>query len=338
MSWKTHRPFSKPGILFVSCFGLLFVFAGLTAMARAQAVGEVKVPSHLQAAAANRHEVKLVWTSSSPGISTYRVERRVLKGKWATLKGVSGTQAVDDKIESSATYQYRVRAVGRSRDGGETFLSDPSNEITVGPPPAGFSQVAAAPKGLSDPRSFGQQVSMVLDANGDPAVAYLFIEPRGDFDDNDNAVYFVTWDRAGYRWKPPIKVDTVGLIKRTGSLTEISLAYDASANLFGVAYEAGQSEIDISLSRDGGATWRSQKVSPVSHNVVEEPSLAMAGGKVFLAFYEEHLGVRFFSGSESDPPSRWSSRLLLSVDGTTLPRPEGISVAVDSANQPGVAY
>ena len=37
-----------------------------------------------------------------------------------------------------------------------------------------------------------------LDENGDPAMAYLVIDPNGDGDESDNTLCFVSWNRAAY--------------------------------------------------------------------------------------------------------------------------------------------
>ena len=69
-------------------------------------------------------------------------------------------------IDAHQTYTYRV-----------TPLSDRAAPatVTVGPPPAGYSQAAVNPKqnnaNVSD--LFGEYVCMVLDQNGDPMLAAL---------------------------------------------------------------------------------------------------------------------------------------------------------------------
>jgi len=55
--------------------------------------------------------------------------------------------------------------------------SAPSNEVTVGPPPYGFNQVVAAPSGIEHASYFGVGLSMTLDGNGDPALAYVIHDP-----------------------------------------------------------------------------------------------------------------------------------------------------------------
>ena len=87
-----------------------------------------------------------------------------------TTMTVDGAKATDSQIDAFATYIYRVRAT----DAANAF-SAPSNEVTVGPPPVGFSSIVAAPKAMQehDPQQFAGQLRMVLDANGDPAFAYI---------------------------------------------------------------------------------------------------------------------------------------------------------------------
>jgi len=52
---------------------------------------------------------------------------------------------------------------------------------------------------------------MELDKNGDPAMAYMVIDPNGDGDESDDTLYFVSWNRGAYAWNKPVAVAVTGL-------------------------------------------------------------------------------------------------------------------------------
>src|SRR5439155_19712136 len=99
--------------------------------------------------------------------------------------------ASDTQIDAYTTYQYQV--VPTSASG----RSSPSNEVTVGPPPAGFTVVAPSPgpPGSELSSSYGYDISLVLDANGGPAFAFVFNDPNQDTDAADTQVLFPSWNR-----------------------------------------------------------------------------------------------------------------------------------------------
>jgi hypothetical protein len=101
--------------------------------------------------------------------------------------------------------------------------SDPSNEITVGPPPYGYNTPVKTPSNMDYVEHFGVGVRMILDVNGDPALAYVWVEPNNDRDYTQNTLYFVRWDRAHYQWTNPVKVALIGDMLR-GTLAPLSLA------------------------------------------------------------------------------------------------------------------
>lgn len=189
----------------------------------AHAQGTLKPPTALTVASATRSAVALSWTAGDAS-SRFVVERKPLGAAWPApppakppasaviTMTVDGAKATDSQIDAFATYVYRVRATDAAN-----ALSAPSNEVTVGPPPVGFSSIVDAPKAMQDhdPQQFAGQIRMMLDANGDPAFAYITYDLNNDGEADDSELSFIAWDRATYRWKAPVQVDgTAGALNR----------------------------------------------------------------------------------------------------------------------------
>src|SRR5439155_12686908 len=100
--------------------------------------------------------------------------------------------------------------------------------------------------------------------------------------------------------------------------------------------DAGQ--IDLALSTDGGVTWKTVKVTPDDGNAAFlTPSLAMAGGNIYLSFYHSFDGVRYVTGRQSDDPSKWTSTLVPLPGGYSYYEAEN-SLALDARGVPAVAF
>lgn len=197
---------------------------------------------------------------------------------------------------------------------------------------------APNPAFINDVNQFGQYISMVLDGNGDPALAYLFLDPNNTGNFGDNTVYFVRWDRGSGQWRSPVVVDRTGDVNRNGTIRPLSLAWDAGNNTFGIAYTKGGQEVWLGISNDGGANWNTQAVNNRDSNSAGEPSLAMSGGRFFLTYFHDADGLRYITGRETDSPGNWSSQLAPALGSASGVREEGSSVALDSSGNPGVAY
>src|SRR5579884_3216762 len=99
--------------------------------------------------------VELEWTGAPPSSSLERSAGQTFQ-KVAT--GDAG-HYTDEKIDPFGTYKYRLNAGGKF-----------SNIVTVGPPPAGVSNAAPAPKG-SQLENYGPATAVAFDENGDPVIA-----------------------------------------------------------------------------------------------------------------------------------------------------------------------
>jgi len=293
-------------------------------------------PANLIVSSATNSAVQLSWTAAQPQAPGFIVERKTLNGAYATLPiipdgGVPGVAFVDATIDPFTTYVYRVSAT--SLNG----TSTPSNEVTVGPPPPGYSVAAPVP---STAGFWGQQVQMVLDANGDPALGFAYIVADDNMDFSASMVYFVSWNRARYRWNPPVQVAAPGNIFVPRPLSTISLARDPTNNTFGFAYAVGDDleRLDLALSTDGGATWKAQTVFANTGFQIQGMALAMYGGQGYLVYDQTLRGLTYITGSLAAAPAGWIR--------TPVPAPPGLSgfarpafaLAVDNTGAPGLAY
>ena len=312
----------------------------------------VTAPSALTATAASRSTVSLGWTNSGPAATKIVVERRVLGAPWPiattaaaaapaqatamAIATVDGASYTDATIDPYTTYVYRLRGLSAN------VLSAPSNEITVGPPPVGFSQVLAAPKAMHthDPSQFANLMRMTFDANGDPAVAYLTYDLNNDGERPDTDLSVITWNRARYRWNAPVSVDTIGNVSGGGTHIPFAIARDESTGKYALLYVMGEHELRIATSDNAGQTWTHVSVqrSGPDDPGFSIPSLVMAGGRVYAAYGQGSNSVRFRTGLLTDAPAKWAEKIAPKVGNSGEPRSDCVSVILDAAGKPAVSY
>ena len=312
-------------------FGLLLL-APLTLSAQAPAA-----PANLAISAATSKQVVLTWSASS-GATSYVVQRSPLGDVFASLTpSATTTTFTDTTIDAYTTYLYVVYAVSA---GG---TSTASNEVEMGPPTVGFSMIELTPTKAFDPSQYGVYLSMALDTNGDPAIAFVWSNPSNSGNLIDSAIYFVGWDRTHYQWKTPVQVDVCGLTNSNSSFVELSLAVDQSTGVMGIAYEKNTSttgapdQLGIAFSSNAGATWTLQTAPTDGINGVNEPFLALSGGQAYLAFYNGSSGDMYETGSETAKASSWKVTpipLIAGANNFEIP----LHLALDSTGAPAVAY
>jgi uncharacterized protein (TIGR03437 family) len=292
-----------------------------------------QAPGGLTVKTATSKRVDLSWSGGSP---SYTVQRRVLGGSYSNIAGnVTTTTYSDTAIDAFTTYQYQI--IGNLASG----ASSPSNQVTVGPPPQGFTNAVPAPgaSGSTVNDRFAYDLTMTLDSNGDPAFAFIFYDPNGDSDAADSRLEFRSWNRALYKWN-----DIVDVVKAIGgdttshfTLTQ-QLVYDAGISTFVLATEltdaAYNAQVVIYTSTDGVA-W-TKKTSYAQASV---PSVAMSGGTIHLAYLDNSAGLKYVTGKLSADPTTWQSRGEIRVPGVSPARGSTTpSIAVDSAGNPGIAW
>ena len=290
-----------------------------------------QAPSGLNVRNATNKRIDLTWSGTSAG---YTVQRRALGGSYADVGSVSGAAFSDTNIDAYTTYQYQV--VANLNSG----ASAPSNQVTVGPPPAGFTTVAPAPgpAGSDINSNFAYNLSMTLDGNGDPAFAYVFYDPNADTDPADTRVEFWWWSRATYKWNGPARVAVTGGDTASRSPQTISLGYDASTGVWGLATQtvaAGGSDVLALYTSTDGATWT--RKATFAGGLV--PSLAMAGGNLYLAYVVDHGGLKYVTGRLSADPATWIVKGEVASAGVGMADASATpALALDSAGNPAIAY
>lgn len=269
----------------------------------------------LSVRAATTKKVELAWTGGKPGAA---VERQAVTKPFEKIGDASADTFADEKIAAYGTYKYRLRAVDGSF----------SNVVTVGPPPMGVNVVAAVPKGL-DPANFGAAASIALDENGDPAVAFVWVDPNGDKNREDTGVYLSHWNRAKYVWNAPV------LVEVAGDTRLVALTCDPASKSCAIAYSReGQEGARVSISRDAGATWKSTTVAADVDGTTSSVAIAQKDGHWFLVV-TSNRGMRFLSGATQDDASSWRSQTPPSAGGNVQAK---ASLAVNSAGSAIVAY
>ena len=291
--------------------------------------GYAQAPTNLTVTKATNSEVDLSWNGL---VSSYTLQRAVLGSSFSTIATATTTSAKDTTIDPYTTYQYQVLAAG---------TSTPSATVTVGPPPAGFQVAAPAPgvPGSQTVANYAWNISMTLDANGDPAFAFVYADPNLDSNPNDGQLLFRSWNRAKYAWNPVLKVTTAGDISSAYRST-ISLAYDPSTATFGLASEANAaSAVNLYVSTDGGLTWSSKASFHDAAGASYGPSLALAKGNVYLAFERDNSGIEYITGAMSAASPAWTTSLAPQPNQTSIALvAESPSLSLDTSGNAAIAY
>ncbi|QOY87009.1 fibronectin type III domain-containing protein [Paludibaculum fermentans] len=306
-----------------------FVLLVFGAIALAQAP-----PTGLTVVEATKSAVSLKWAAGDDTATSYVVERKPLNGEYGPALTILESTGRDTVIDSYATYVYRVRAVK------DQNLSDPSNEVTVGPPPVGLQVIVPEPEDGSA-SYVGRSLAQAFDANGDPALAYLIDDPNQDGDYSDSTLWFLSWNRALYKWNDAVQVAVVGIVSGAAhSIPPISLAHDDSDNTWAIAHATqlmeGASMIEVHFSRDNGLSWSRQLVASDPQNAVSAPAMVMTGGIAHIAWYHDYNGVRYAQGKLVAEAAPFDNSVVPFLPGSSSATPY-LSMALDANNNPGLA-
>jgi uncharacterized protein (TIGR03437 family) len=303
--------------------GCILALALLAPALRAQA------PTALTVKAATGKRVDLAWSGSA---ATYTVQRAPLGGSYSTIATATTASYSDTTIDAYTTYQYQVLNGTAG-----------SASVTVGPPPSGITNAAPAPVvGATPSLTYGYNIALALDTNGDPAFLFLWDDPNATNDHTLTQLLFRSWNRAKYAWNPVVKIATVGEIATSGRAV-CSLAYDSSTGSVAAATEMkpadGLEVVELFVSSDGGATWSLKNTFKQSSDNVTGPSVALAGGNIYLSYVSDGDGLHYVSGLLSQAATAWTAKQPSQAAGTALADfMTAPSLALDSAGNPGVVY
>jgi len=308
-------------------------------------------PSGLVVTAASKSSISLAWTaSSSADVTSYSVERAALGtsvfAPVATGLAANAMSFTDSSISQYVAYTYRVLAV--NVDG----PSEPSNEDTAGPPPSKLQAATTNPTDQGKVYRFGTHTSLALDDNDDPMMAFDGEFSASGTGDTDLA-FFVRWDRVNYRWKTPVKVDSMGDINGDAPSRQVSLARGGTDQSLAIAYPRGYYQMWLATSEDGGATWRPERIDiPDNDNNYEtsNPNVAMAGQVTHVTYYHGCIKAaqgQFICSSPEDSSGivylvrSGKSGAFASSVSPSLPGTHDAlgtnDLAIDSSGNPGVA-
>jgi hypothetical protein len=288
--------------------GVLCMAAANTATMQAQ---DLKVKS------ATAKAVEVEWT----GAAASSVLERASGTTFQKVGAADAGHYQDTSIDAFGTYRYRINTNGKF-----------SNVVKVGPPPTGVSNAAAVPKG-SDPANFGAATAVGLDENGDPAVAFEWIDPNGDGDKSDTEIRFVRWDRANYKWVAPVRVSTTGELLDQ-NVNPIALGCDRAKGTLVLIAAVGENLL-YATSGDHGATW-STKSLPGGNGAVHAVAMMIASGQVYAAVNAES-GATYLTGAMGDA-GQWKAKAIPSGSGWKLRNSSNIGMAADSEGKIAMAF
>jgi hypothetical protein len=282
-------------------------------------LAELAAGQQLRVKSANARSVQLEWTGTTGPVTIERTSG-------ITVQKIAATDPMDyeDKtIDRFATYRYRVSAGGKT-----------SNEVIVGPPPSGVTNAAPLPKG-ADPGKFGQASAMALDENGDPVIAFEWLDPNGDGDFSDNEVRVVHWSRATYRWLASVRALVVGDISNQ-NLNPISIACDRKTGLLAVVTPVGDKSASMVVSKDGGATWSATPIPEITDQIYAT-AIAIVNGQIHLVLTSGDDHARYLSGPVDDISS-WKTQPLPSSSGWKQPQNVNVSLVIDPSGKAVIAW
>ncbi len=287
-----------------------------------------QAPTGLTVKLATSTQTQLTWAGTA---SSYTVQRATVGGPFANIATVTTTSYTDTSPDAYNQLSYQVIA--------GTSGTAASNAVTVGPPPSGLSIAAPAPLvGNQVAQQYGPNVSMALDGNGDPALAFYNVDPLSNGDATTTQLLFRSWNRAKAQWNPVALVATPGN-GSTPDESAIALAYDSSTSTFALAAQDLSTALRFYISTDGGTTW-SLKKTFTSTEGTDGPALALASGNVYFAYQAGGTdGLQFVTGKLSADPATWTTKSVPAIPNVSASYP-GVSpaLALDQAGAPAVAF
>ena len=275
----------------------------------------------LKVKSATAKEVELEWSGATDSSVLERAGQGM--GGQAFQKTAAGGSGhyQDAGIDAFGTYQYRINTNGKF-----------SNVVTVGPPPAGFSNASPVPKGI-DPPTYGSATAVALDENGDPVVAFEWIDPNGDGDKADTEIRFVRWDRASYKWAASVRVTATGPLEDQ-NVNPIALGCDRATGAL-VLIAAVDENMLYASSTDHGTTWKT--ASPHGSNgSFHAVTMMISSGQVNGVMNAES-GASYVTGAIGDVGS-WKLQGIPAGSGWKLRNNTNIAMAADAAGKVGLAF
>ncbi len=243
------------------------------------------------------------------------------------------------RLVAVATFSICLLACGTRRPVFDAGVEeDAGMEVDAGRPrgddPASGWQVAVPlPTGAAVSSRLGVSVTSLGDQFGQPMIAMLYEDPNGDLNYDDNRVVFTRWDGVAKAFTALQTIEVVGGAVTQNPDRQISLARDADTGRIAIAYVKAQNNtVRLAISDDEGAHF---SLSTVSDSAVtpfmSNPSVGLAGSTTHVAYVQgNELQYR-----KSVAGAAFTSPSPLAV---TLAQHAALSLGVDSAGNPGVAF
>ncbi len=282
-------------------------------------LGELAGGQQLRVRSATARSIQLEWD----GAAAPATVERTTGSAFQKIATASQATYEDKAIDPFATYRYRVSAGGKT-----------SNEVVVGPPPTGVLNTAPVPKGTEPPK-YGTASAIALDENGDPIIAFEWVDPNGDADNSDSDVRFVRWNRATRKWLPPVQTQVVGDIQ-TQNRHPISIACDRKAGLFAIVSPVVEKGASVLVSKDGGATWSGTPISGIGATVTST-AIAITDGTAHVVLASPESGAFYLTGP-IDNISSWKREPLPVASGWKQALEANIGLAIDGSGKPVIAW
>ncbi len=207
---------------------------------------------------------------------------------------------------------------------------------TGGSTAADFPRASGAPATGQVPGNFGYGVSLALDAQGNPAVAYGSFDQNGDGDFSDSAIFFAAYDATAKTFKTPVQVAQVGDSRSSVGGT-LQLAIDGTHVAVAYLKHTGADWEAWLASSNDGATFTSTQLSAPAAAGVGALSMAMSAGNGHVVWNQgDELHYR---GGPLATVSSWTADIAVPLpSGDTITANGAPSVAVDSAGAAGVVF
>jgi hypothetical protein len=267
---------------------------------------------------------------------------------------IDGLELIGDRMGSSiAVFAACTDDSSSTPASGDAGTPDANTADTAAPPDAAPTCAPGLPPSgfvnLGEGESVGINADIVLAQGGAPVIAYT--APSAD----RIAINVVRWDADCGRWLAPITVDTAA-VQQGGTSRQVSLAYDSTTGDVGVAYQVitapyghdEQYEIRFaSIAKGANAASTPERVDdPTVHPDPDHgrssPGLAMAGGKLFVAWHQAYrtCGTSGCDGIifRSKAGGQWSAESVAPTTEAVTAMSASTAVAVDGNGAPAVAF
>ena len=198
---------------------------------------------------------------------------------------------------------------------------------TAGTAASGLNGLFLAVPAPADPAGFAKVVAVTADAAGNPIVGFTSVHA---VDDARSDLFVSARDPKTHAYAKPVAVTTIA----TNSSLPLSMAFDPASSSIVLAYEDG-TNIGLSTSTDGGATWKNDKAATSTETLTFPKVVVLQGNAVVL--YTETNDLKVVSSPLGSNTTPADSTKVVAQGGGTIDAALGGSLATDGKTL-GVAF